>query len=732
MSTDKESSLAPADFWMEQIRSVKNDTHYKQFIKEGERIIDRYRLDEKKQNARFNILWSTTQVLLSALLGEKPEPEVIRRFKDKDPISRTAAEIVERTLTYEIDHYPDFMDAIRKAILDYLLVGLGAAKVRFEPNIEEPEEEDDEAETELTEDEVSVEQRFMEGVESMLAEEAPANEQQTPVDPLMQALQGAQQPAVAVEAEVEVEPPEPEIDEEFQVTDNVEYKSDGYERTPIDYVYWKDIFIDPVRTWEEVKWVGYRVYMTRNEVKKRFDMSEKALDELDFGYDLSDDNDRVKSTSTMEREKDQSHTEVYEIWDLLHKEVVWVTPQYPIELDKRTDPLELDEFFPGPKPLIASPTNDTIYPVPFYRQYESQAMELDHLTQRIDNATEAAKLCGVYNGQHPEISRMLQSYENELIPVNDWSAFASVGGVDGQISFMPLTEIIGLLNQLYISREQVKQTIYEIIGISDIIRGATKATETLGAQQLKANFNSLRLRQPQTAVAEFVEGLMQIKGQMQAQFYRPDTLITLSGIEDSTDPQMVNQAIELLDSDFRSFRIKISTDTLAKIDDNQVKQERVEFLNTVGNYLKEALPMIQANPASAQLVGEMLLFGVRGFKVGRQLESTFEQTIEQMNQQPQMPPEMQAKMQQFQQQMEQLKQENQALKQDKSNEMTETMLEAKLERYKADQELQLEREKAKMEADLKTFKTQVELQLKQRADAMKQQAQMNQNTNQNA
>ena len=47
---------------------------------------------------------------------------------------------------------------------------------------------------------------------------------------------------------------------------------------------------------------------------------------------------------------------------------------------------------------------------------------------------------------------------------------------------------------LYQQREQIKAVIYELTGLSDIARGASKASETLGAQQLKSQWGSIRLK----------------------------------------------------------------------------------------------------------------------------------------------------------------------------------------------------------------------------------------------
>ncbi len=49
------------------------------------------------------------------------------------------------------------------------------------------------------------------------------------------------------------------------------------------------------------------------------------------------------------------------------------------------------------------------------------------------------------------------------------------------------------------------------------------------------------------------------------------------------------------------------------------------------------MPVAQAQPLMMPVLGEMLLFALRGFRAGRELEETFEQTMEQLKQQAAQP-----------------------------------------------------------------------------------------------
>ena len=74
-----------------------------------------------------------------------------------------------------------------------------------------------------------------------------------------------------------------------------------------------------------------------------------------------------------------------------------------------------------------------------------------------------------------------------MVPISNWAAF---GGSKETIIWMPIETIAATITQLVAVRKQTIDDIYQITGLSDIMRGATDARETLGAQQLKTQFGS--------------------------------------------------------------------------------------------------------------------------------------------------------------------------------------------------------------------------------------------------
>jgi DNA polymerase III gamma/tau subunit len=356
-----------------------------------------------------------------------------------------------------------------------------------------------------------------------------------------------------------------------------------------------------------------------------------------------------------------------------------------------------------------------------YVLYQDQADEIDKLTNRISLLIEAVKVVGVYDASQAGIQRMLtEGFDNQLIPVDSWAAFSEKGGIKGTIDFMPLDQVLQALNQCYASREQAKQVVYDVTGLSDIIRGSSVASETATAQQIKGQYASMRLKRMQMDVAMFASELLRIKAQMMCDLYSPQNLIEMSGIMGTDDAAYAEQAIQLMKSEpIRSYRIEVASDSLVEMDEAQEKQSRTEFMTAFGVTLRDALPIVQQVPEMAPLIGEVLTFVVRTFKGGRQLENALEGTIEKMNapKEPQgpSPEQMQA---QAQQQMEQAKMQqtmqSEQMKMQAAQQMEQMKAQttAQVEQFKAQQAMELEQMKQQAETERQAYKAQLDAQTK--------------------
>jgi hypothetical protein len=458
--------------------------------------------------------------------------------------------------------------------------------------------------------------------------------------------------------------------------------------------------------------------MSKEEVVKRFGEEFKDINLTHIPQGLDD---MLKSGFNKADAEAMKKAEIWEIWCKTSEYVYWVAEGEDKLLDHKYNPYGLDNFWPLPKPLFATQTTDTLVPVPDYSLYQDQADEIDKLTNRIALLIEALKVVGVYDASQAGIQRMLtEGFDNQLIPVDSWAAFSEKGGVKGTIDFLPLDQTVTALQQCYQAREQAKQVVYDVTGLSDIIRGSSVASETATAQQIKGQYASMRLKRMQMDVAVFASELLRIKAQLMCDLYSPENLIQMSGIMGTDDAPFAEQAIQLMKSEpARNFRIEVASDSLVEMDEAAEKQSRTEFMTAFGMTMRDALPMVQQAPEMAPLIGEVLQFVVRTFKGGRSLEAALETTIEKMNapKEPQGPsPEQQQAeaMQQMEQaKMQQMQQVEQAkMQQAQQMEQMKAQTTAQVEQFKAQQAIQLEQMKQQAETERQAYKAQLDAQTK--------------------
>lgn len=410
-------------------------------------------------------------------------------------------------------------------------------------------------------------------------------------------------------------------------TAQADYEVISEEEVVIEHVHWKDLFWSPCRTWAERRWTARRVYMGKEECKKRFpdkygDISYKHSSSMS-----ADPNDPANELFMK--------AEVFEIWDRVKRKVWWINRGMMEPLDVRDDPLHLTTFEPMPEPLFALQTTSNITPVPDYVMVQDQYQELDIVNNRISLLVQACKVVGVYDRANQGVQRLMtEGFDNALIPVDNWAMFAERGGLKGVVDWLPLEAVIQAIQQLNLAREAIKQQIYELTGISDIVRGSTRASETLGAQELKAKFASVRIQTRQSQVACFASQILQIKAEMMLKHMQMDTILQRAGISYlKEDPQLIQQAIQVI-RDHKEFewRVSIMSDSMAQIDYAQERQDRMEFVNSIGNFFGNSLPVLQMIPDMLPIVIGFTKFAAAGFNVSKEVEGIIDGTMDTMMQ----------------------------------------------------------------------------------------------------
>ena len=401
----------------------------------------------------------------------------------------------------------------------------------------------------------------------------------------------------------------------------VEEERVAEQRCYFDYVHWEDYRENPAKRPEDVSWKARRHLWTRDQFKdKGFSNVE------DIPLDWSPDSDE----ENYEAEEVFKRAEVWEIWDRVKYKRYYVARNYDKILRVDDDPYELQDFFPTPTPMIAVRTNDTSVPIPEFTLYQDQAEELDRVTTRISNLIEGLKRRGVYDASVPELSHLANAGDNDFIPSENFSLLAQKGGLAGVFQQEDISPIGMVLQGLYQQRTQILEIIYEVTGISDLLRGNTKASETATAQQLKAQFGSMRMRKRQEEIERYIRDLFRIKAEIVAEHYEPEVLQAITNIQ--VTPEMMQI---MRDDKLREYNIDVETDSTVFADENAEKQTRIEFLQAMGGYLEKAIAISNANPMLTPIAFQSLRFLVGAWKVGREFEEVIDQTEQQIMQQMQ-------------------------------------------------------------------------------------------------
>lgn len=550
----------------------------------AKKIVSIYRgrcSDEDITDVTFNLHWSNVNLLIGATYKGTPEPEVERRFKDNgDPVALNLSNLIQQALKFSVDAY-DFDELMGSALVDFANTGLGQVRVRYKPYI------------------VPVE-----GPDGPMRERVPLmlTENVTPKGELQQ---------VAIDPETEKVVEGYEIDEAgaFRWGDPVEELK--YEEVVCELVPWDCFGWDTdARTWGATKFAYIQHELGKDEVIKEFG---KGVAES-MGFNAKDSNGQAFINKK---------AKVYEVFDKVRRKVIIVSPDYTDGrrtnqnvIVERPDTMKLAGFYPFPKPMLGTTTSDKLIPVPYYQIVQDLFQELNQVQRRITALVKMLKIRGVSSSEHGEaLSNLFRGGDGHLEPLDNFSQVLQTGGIGNVVSLMPLAEISSAIQNLTMHRESVKAQIYEVTGFSDLMRGQSKASETLGAQELKVQFANVRMNLYVKTVDSFVRDIYRIKAEMIAEHFEPQTLMEITGAE------VTPEDMEALRSDIRrAYKIDVQTEVTNAQDTEKEMAQRNNFLQSVGGMMGQLLPLVQQGLADPELAKELLLFGARGMPKGRLLE----------------------------------------------------------------------------------------------------------------
>lgn len=376
------------------------------------------------------------------------------------------------------------------------------------------------------------------------------------------------------------------------------------ERVEFENVSWRDFRMGPAKRWKDVPWVAFRHCLTEEDLEK---IEDDGLADLQ-----PDPENTVKS---------EDDVTVWEIWCKDTRRVYFIVADNHKVLSIKDDPLQLPQFFPCASPVQPITPTGKLTPVCPFRIYETLATELDMLTERIRGLTDVLKAKGAIAGSTEALDDLAAAEDGDIVGLADMENIMAQGGLEKAIMWWPIDRIIQVMRELNVQREQTKQAIYEITGISDIIRGQGAASETATAQQIKTQWGSMRIKKMQRLIERQVRELFVLTTELISLHFSPQTLQKLSGL------QIPQEAMQLLQKPLDHYRIDVESNSTIAADLQQGRQEMAEFLNGTGSYFAAMAPLVQSAPAMAEPVAEIYGSFARQFNLGKQAEDALERMV---------------------------------------------------------------------------------------------------------
>jgi hypothetical protein len=383
-----------------------------------------------------------------------------------------------------------------------------------------------------------------------------------------------------------------------------------YEKVCIEYKHRRDFLHSISRCWYEVSWVAAASYLTRSQARERF-YKHSGYAYQDAEYRVDKDSKEIGGADDRERAK------FWEIWHKDERRVLWVAHGCEDILDEADPHLELTGFFPCPCPAYGSLQRGSLLPVPDIMQYRDQLEEVNLLTGRIHALSDALEAKGFYPAGGAELSEAIQAAVKTatpgrmLVPISNWAAF---GGSKEVIIWLPIDMIAQVITALVDLRKQVIEDIYQIMGLSDIMRGATDARETLGAQQLKSQFGSSRIKDKQMEMERISKDLVMLTSEIITEKFADKTIIEMSQTQIPTKA-MLEKAAGSIQRDMQAMMMQARQQ-------NQGDPQQMQQVQQQMQTMQEAVQKITEKPTIEQVLRLLKDQRIKAFVLDIETDST--------------------------------------------------------------------------------------------------------------
>jgi len=292
------------------------------------------------------------------------------------------------------------------------------------------------------------------------------------------------------------------------------------ERVCIEHLDRKDFLHEPARKWADVGWVARRAWLTAKEARKRF--GQKA-ENASYGQHKDDRGDEVDATPK---------AGFWEVWSKIDRKVYWVSEGCEDILDTSEPHLKLKNFFPCPRPAYGTMERRSLVPVPDIIYIEDQLSTINELTTRIHDLCQNLVVRGIIPagsdvGDAIQMALADQDASRMFVPV----PAAAFNSGSKFVEWLPIDMYANAILAAVQARRELIGNVQEILGIADIMRGETEAQETLGAQKLKAQYGSVRIRDKVSELVRIARDTVQIMSEIQAEEFDFDTLLEMARME---------------------------------------------------------------------------------------------------------------------------------------------------------------------------------------------------------
>lgn len=463
----------------------------------------------------------------------------------------------------------------------------------------------------------------------------------------------------------------------------------GGQRVCVEHLDRKDFVHTAARKWSEVPLAARRAWMTRKEMRKRFQKHSGDAYK-----------DATLSSGDGEEKENRGKAGVWEAWDKTRNRVYWVCEGVSVMLDEDAPHLKLRGFFPCPRPAYGTLKRRTLLPVPDYTRYAGHFAKINSLTRRIYALLDMVRMKGLIAAGGDVGDAVEQALKDDanaalLIPVP--AAALIQGASAGFVQWMPLEQIAAAITGLIEARRELFSDYDRLSGISDIMRGETEADETLGAQQLKSQYGSVRVREKCKELQRIACDITKIASEIMAENFSQETFLEMSQMEiptkadiekrikaiekaaegelkslmkkaeemagqaqqgsEQVDPAQAKQQFEqaqqqiiqkysarlkleeeavpiedvmklLRDDKARGFAFEIETDSTILQDEAQEKATRNEFLTVFSGATQGLIGLASMGEEAAKLAGGVMKFTLQPYRVGRELNGLIDDFID--------------------------------------------------------------------------------------------------------